>query len=280
MISRAESHPLFSYSTPLSVLNQAGGYTFGGGHSYLSPAYGLGADQVVEVEIVTPDGQLRKISKCSEPDLFWAVRGGGGGTFGASVRVSYRSHPESKIFQFSAGSIGVNSTNQTFADVLKNYVALSPEIQDLGIGGASTVAYKSLNINSVAPEDIVSYQDFKSLWSNFTSLLLKNDLIRDENTALDGSSLFNNYTSWYDFYTTTLISGPEPEIGAGGAVGSRLIPRHYFEDDPEGLTEVLIGGLKANPAFLPMIIGVAGPSQIAQKAKGFNTTSVTPAWVS
>ena len=52
-----------------------GGYLTGGGHSPLSHIYGLGADQVYEVEMVTPTGEIVKANECQNADLFWAVRG-------------------------------------------------------------------------------------------------------------------------------------------------------------------------------------------------------------
>ena len=55
-----------------------GGWVSGGGHSPLSAKYGLGADQVVEMEVVTADGKFRKINGESggdDADLFWAMRG-------------------------------------------------------------------------------------------------------------------------------------------------------------------------------------------------------------
>ena len=52
-----------------------GGWTLGGGHGPLSSKYGLGADQVLELEVVTADGELRIVNEKSEPDLFWALRG-------------------------------------------------------------------------------------------------------------------------------------------------------------------------------------------------------------
>ena len=48
-------------------------YLQGGGHSPLSPAYGLGVDNLLQAEIITSDGKLQTISECSNPDLFWAV---------------------------------------------------------------------------------------------------------------------------------------------------------------------------------------------------------------
>lgn len=52
-----------------------GGYLTGGGHGGLSTFYGLAADQVLEVEIVTAEGDILTANNCQNSDLFWAVRG-------------------------------------------------------------------------------------------------------------------------------------------------------------------------------------------------------------
>jgi FAD/FMN-containing dehydrogenase len=52
-----------------------GGWITGGGHSPISSKFGLGADQVLEMEVVTADGKLRTINATTNPDLFWAMRG-------------------------------------------------------------------------------------------------------------------------------------------------------------------------------------------------------------
>jgi FAD/FMN-containing dehydrogenase len=57
----------------------AGGWGQAAGHGPLTSTYGLGVDQVVEYHVITPDGRLRIANSVSEPDLFWALRGGGGG---------------------------------------------------------------------------------------------------------------------------------------------------------------------------------------------------------
>jgi len=54
------------------------GYTLGGGLSWLGRKHGLGANNVVAIEVVTADGRLRRVDHDSDPDLFWALRGGGG----------------------------------------------------------------------------------------------------------------------------------------------------------------------------------------------------------
>jgi FAD/FMN-containing dehydrogenase len=52
-----------------------GGYLTGGGHGALSSTYGLGADQVYEIEMVTPGGDIVTVNECQNTDLFWAMRG-------------------------------------------------------------------------------------------------------------------------------------------------------------------------------------------------------------
>ncbi len=58
----------------------------------MSPAYGLAVDNVVQFVVALANGTLITTSPCSFPDLFWALRGGGGGTFGVIVSVTYRLH--------------------------------------------------------------------------------------------------------------------------------------------------------------------------------------------
>jgi len=52
-----------------------GGFLTGGGHSILAPTYGLASDHVLEVELVTPTGEIVTANECQNTDLFWAVRG-------------------------------------------------------------------------------------------------------------------------------------------------------------------------------------------------------------
>jgi FAD binding domain/Berberine and berberine like len=73
-----------------------GGITLGGGHGYLSRASGLTVDNLVGAEIVTADGQILQTDAGNHPDLFWAIRGGGG-NFGVATRFQYRLREVSTI---------------------------------------------------------------------------------------------------------------------------------------------------------------------------------------
>ena len=67
-------------ATALGFVSETGvaGLTLGGGFGYLTRRFGLTVDKLVEVEIVTADGQIRMASRDENPDLFWAIRGAGG----------------------------------------------------------------------------------------------------------------------------------------------------------------------------------------------------------
>ncbi len=73
------------------------GYTLGGGCSWMIRKYGLAANSVVAVELVTADGRHVRATREDEPDLFWGVRGGGG-NFGAVTALELALYPHSEIY--------------------------------------------------------------------------------------------------------------------------------------------------------------------------------------
>ena len=74
------------------------GFTLGGGFGSFSKQFGTGAANLVEAEVVTADGRLRTVNYWREPDLFHALRGGGGGSFGVVTRLTLRTHELPQTF--------------------------------------------------------------------------------------------------------------------------------------------------------------------------------------
>jgi FAD/FMN-containing dehydrogenase len=69
------------------------GVTLGGGMGLAGRAFGLTTDNLLGAKIVTADGKLRQVDKHTNPDLFWALRGGGGGNFGVVTQFTFKIHP-------------------------------------------------------------------------------------------------------------------------------------------------------------------------------------------
>jgi hypothetical protein len=73
------------------------GYTLGGGLGWLARRYGLAANSVVAVEVVTADGRQVRADRDNEPDLFWAIRGGGG-SFGIVTAIEFALYPVPEVY--------------------------------------------------------------------------------------------------------------------------------------------------------------------------------------
>ncbi len=102
------------------------GLVLGGGFGSYSKRFGTAAAGLIEAEIVTADGRVRVVNECMESDLFWALKGGGGGTYGVVTRLTLRTHELPKYFGGAGGKIKARS-DAAFAQLIGRFIAFYSE---------------------------------------------------------------------------------------------------------------------------------------------------------
>jgi Berberine and berberine like len=113
------------------------GWIQGGGHGPYTSVYGLGADNALEFDIALTNGTLVTTNEDSYPDLFWALRGGGGSTFGVVTRITMRTFPRPDVASLTI-MVGALERN-TFLNAMAYWFAMTPNMSDYGISGYTSM---------------------------------------------------------------------------------------------------------------------------------------------
>jgi len=98
-----------------------GGLVQSGGFGSYSKHYGTAAGSLLEAEVVTADGQIRIANACTNPELFWALKGGGGGTFGVVSKMTLRTHDLPEFF----GTVNFTvraSSDEAYRKLMRKFV--------------------------------------------------------------------------------------------------------------------------------------------------------------
>lgn len=208
-----------------------GGYTQGGGHGPLSTEYGLGADQVLEWEVVTSTGRHVIATPTKNRDLYWALSGGGPGTYGVVLSMVVRA--------FRDGSVGGASltfksggNTDTYWDMVQAFYELSPSLIDSGCSLATYFGKDSwtLQVLTKASGD-TSENGVRTLLSSFLETLEASSL----EYSLKRITSLPSYVSHVDLYLGPL---PYGIYNASSMIGGRLIPRSVVEESPAQLIGV------------------------------------------
>ncbi|KAJ6529273.1 FAD-binding domain-containing protein [Mycena capillaripes] len=241
----------------------AGGYMQGGGHSATSPLLGLAVDNVLEYHIVVASGELLQVNSISHPDLFYALRGGGAGSWGVIVSATFRTFP---TFEVAYSLISLSASSSAAAGALATVHA--QHIFDFDAVRASQYSYVFMSSNTASLFQLNVYMpntttaQAKALLAPFLNASL----------ALPGVSLVDQQYVTQNINDAMYLA--DDSEGNNIAMGSRLIPASTYRDAPETVGKVYKELLDAGT---PEIVNViVGGGQVAVNAN--ISAAIHPAW--
>jgi hypothetical protein len=237
----------------------AGGYTQGGGHSAISTSFGLAADNVLNWEVVTASGKLVNANPKENADLYWALNGGGGSTYGVVVGMTVKAHKEAVFGGASLSFFTTDNAQDVFYDAIQAFHEELPAMVD---AGAMVVHYFTSSFFMISPLNAYNKTEaeVKAMLAPFVARL--------DSKGVKYTAEYSEFDTYYEHYDKYFGPLPLGNIQVGIAqYGTRLIPRSVVSNITETWKTVVEKGVTW--------IGVG------TDVKSFGsqqTTSVHPAW--
>ncbi|KAJ0421421.1 hypothetical protein BJY00DRAFT_282242 [Aspergillus carlsbadensis] len=202
----------------------AGGYTQGGGHSALSSRYGLAADQTLSWEVVDGSGRHIIATRDNEhKDLYWALSGGGGGTYAAVLSLTAKLHKSTPVSGLNLTFSAEGLSKDTFYEAVGLFQTAQPDLVDAGAMAISIFTSESFTISPLTGPGI-PVNELRSLLRPYTDGL---DTLGIKYTLY--SAQFPSYLAQF--------TGMQGAIPVGVAqYGGWLIPRSVIETNNDALT--------------------------------------------
>jgi FAD/FMN-containing dehydrogenase len=267
-----------------------GGLIQNGGHGLLSSTYGLASDNVYQATVITTDGRRLIANDVQNQDLFWAIRGAGGGQFGVVTEFVIKTHPvpDNAVtggLSFHAAE-GSNATEATW-DALVETANRIPDLMDtglkgtvMGLTGESAQRYLGIKDKISGAAAIINLTGFNTTVEKMNSTV--NTLAAQIQAAAHGKITITPQPPSSKSYWASTKPNPlaSQSSGASGMITSRLLGRPELVDLPHAeLRHYLQQILKTSDDDSGSMIlfglqGGLGPARTPEERRG----SVHPAW--
>lgn len=255
-----------------------------GGHGPASHQYGLGADQVLSAVVVLASGHIVRVSPCSHPTLFYAIRGGGPGTYGVVIETTIRAYPGRSVTAIQLSIAPFHATGiPDFIDALTTVYSAYPGLSKEGFSG-----YGSWSISSPTPvieNYTASYNaaGFTQIYAIFDTSPTKARVLfsplATKLLASNGSLYINTKISHFPAYSQyyEALSNVSSTIGQQAALGSRLLDQNALTGDRSALHDTLQTLAGSQDEFTSNNIVFVGGGAVAAGASE-SWSGVNPAW--
>lgn len=235
----------------MASVGAAGGFGQGAGHGPLGPKHGLMVDQAVEFDVVTADGILRTVNACQEPDLFWALRGGGGGTYAVLINYKFKVYPSVPFntYSFLADITDLPkdvTQSWVYHAIFTRFVESQQAWSNANLSGYNFFSRNKIETHLVWPanQPLSAMIDLTSEWANFL-------------TSLPGMKInkhaYERFPTYSDWATDSDYRGIIKRNAPGGMAvveSGRLVPRSLFAspENRTALVNALVNGMAAGSA--------------------------------
>lgn len=237
----------------------AGGYTQGGGHSPLSSRYGLAADQVLEWEVVDASGQLLVATREKNKDLYWALSGGGGGTYGVVVSMTSKVHADVPV---AAANITISASGlelDTFWTAVAAWHDMLPSLLDHGIMATAYIMNDAFAVSPINAPGLSS-KELASLLQPYFDQLDKSKIT------------YKKFVGDFPGHLPEHEAMQPPQLVSLFQGAGWLIPRSVVEERNDALTAAFRSVMEDGGMILSLAINAS------REVAGDFDNSVLPAW--
>lgn len=207
----------------------AGGYSQGGGHSALSSKFGLGADQALEWDVIDGRGRLLTASRTENTDLYWALSGGGGGTYGVVYSLTVKAHKDFPVTGIVLNFTADAADPDLFFDAVGYYHSLVPSYTAAGGVAIAEVTNTSFLLTPLTFPDMHADQATKLMQPLLDYL---------DSVGISYTKTITEFPSFLQHYNALIEPNPTQRV-ENGQYGGRFIPRSVIDNRNDNLTAAM-----------------------------------------
>lgn len=185
-------------------------------------------DNVLQFTVVTSDGKHVVANAYTNPSLFWALRGGGGGTFGIVTSATYKTHPIQPVT--AVFLIATFPSPALTEEATTEYVRLHPSLAEKGWGGYSVLRSNFLQFIYISPKSTL--EEANTTFAPFFQTIQE----KANGTAQYFTAPFPSFFDWY----TSAGDGGTGQVGTTVEISSRLLSTDAAKQKPQEVARTMV----------------------------------------